>query len=156
MLVAMKRGLSILAISAALLAAGCKPAPTAPVANQSANAVVENQAEAVPAPAATLAAVAASPLAQWLVGSWSAEKNCSSDFIAHYNADGSLQYGEDSGHWTLAGDTVNEAITERFAMERDAPQKLPTPELRSYKVTRIDQGHGTITFDGRKVPIQRC
>lgn len=151
----MKRGLSIFAIGAALLAAGCKPTPPAPVVNQADNSVA-NQADAPPAPVATSAAVAASPLAQWLVGSWSAEANCSSDFIAHYNADGSLQYGEDSGIWALAGDVVTETITERFAMESDAPQKLAKPETRSYTVTRTDQGHGTINFKGRKVPIQRC
>jgi hypothetical protein len=97
-----------------------------------------------------------SPLASWLVGSWSAEANCSSDFIAHYNADGSLQYGEDSGRWTIAGDALTETVTERFTMESDAPQKLTTPETRTYTVTKLDAGHGTITFNGRKVPIQRC
>ena len=152
----MKRGLSIFAIGAVLLAAGCKPAPSAPVANQIENLALAQAEPPAPAPAATSAAVAASPLAQWLVGSWSAEANCASDFIAHYNADGTLQYGEDSGSWTLAGDLVNETITERFAMENDAPQKLPKPETRKYSVARIDQGHGTITFNGRKVPIQRC
>ncbi|RYE03609.1 MAG: hypothetical protein EOP61_03945 [Sphingomonadales bacterium] len=151
----MKRGLAIFLGCAALLA-GCKPAPSAPVSNLTAN-VAGNQAEdAPPAPVATSAAIAASPLAQWLVGSWSAEANCSSDFIAHYNADGTLQYGEDSGTWTLAGDNVTEAITERFAMESDAPEKLTKPETRTYKVIRIDEGHGTINFEGRKVSIQRC
>lgn len=149
----MKRGLSILMTGAALLAA-CKPAP--PAANQAIENVAANAAEPAPAPAATSAAIAASPLAQWLVGSWSAEANCSSDFIAHYNADGSLQYGEDSGTWTLAGNAVTEAITERFAMESDSPQKLAKPETRTYSVTRIDQDHGTIAFQGRKVSIQRC
>ncbi|RYY26295.1 MAG: hypothetical protein EOP62_10650 [Sphingomonadales bacterium] len=118
---------------------------------------VANVAEApAPAPVATSTAVAASPVAQWLVGSWSAEKDCASDFIAHYNADGSLQYGEDSGSWSLTGDAVTETITERFAMESDAPEKLQKPETRTYTVARIDDGHGTITFKGRKVPIQRC
>ncbi len=41
-------------------------------------------------------------------------------------------------------------------MESDAPQKLTTPETRTYTVTKLDAGHGTITFNGRKVPIQRC
>ena len=149
----MRRGLSILALSAALLA-GCKPAP-APVANQAEPAA--NLAETpAPAPVATSAAIAASPLALWLVGSWSAEADCASDFIAHYNADGTLQYGEDSGRWALAGDAVTETITERFTMESDAPQKLPKPETRTYTVTKIDGGHGTIIFNGRKVSIQRC
>ncbi|RYD54263.1 MAG: hypothetical protein EOP60_08115 [Sphingomonadales bacterium] len=153
----MKRGLSIFAMSAVLLAAGCKPAPMANQADNLAVNVAGNIAQPeAPAPVATSAAVAASPMAQWLVGSWSAEASCASDFIAHYNADGTLQYGEDSGKWTLTGDTVTEAITERFAMESDAPQKLPKPETRSYKLVRIDAGHGTIVYEGRKVAIQRC
>jgi hypothetical protein len=154
----MKRGLSIFALGAALLAAGCKPAPPAPAANQGENLAANLAEPATPAPMATSAAIAASPLASWLVGSWSAEANCSSDFIAHYNADGSLQYGEDSGHWAIAAAAaaVTETITERFAMESDAPQKLPKPETRTYTVARIDAGHGMITFSGRKVPIQRC
>ncbi len=151
----MMRGLTIFALGAALLVAGCKPAPPAP-ANLGENLAANLAEPAAPAPMATSAAIAASPLASWLVGAWSAEANCSSDFIAHYNADGSLQYGEDSGHWAIAGAAVTETITERFAMESDVPQKLPKPETRTYTVARIDAGHGTIIFNGRKVAIQRC
>lgn len=151
----MKRGLSIF-IGCAGLLAGCESKPPVPAANVTANVAADPADEAPPAPVATSAAIAASPLAQWLVGSWSAEANCSSDFIAHYNADGTLQYGEDSGSWTLAGDQVTETVTERFSMESDTPEKLTKPETRTYKVVRIDDGHGTIQFEGRKVAIQRC
>jgi hypothetical protein len=120
------------------------------------NDVANEAATPAPTPVATSAAVAASPLATWLVGAWSADTSCATDFMAHYNADGTLQYGEDTGTWTLAGDAVTETITERFAMESDAAEKLPEPEKRTYKVAQIDAGHGTITYEGRKIPIQRC
>lgn len=147
----MDRGIAWIALGAALLAGACSP-DAAPVRNESANEI----AAPTPAPVATSAAVAASPLARWLVGAWSAETSCATDFMAHYNADGSLQYGEDNGIWTLSGDTVTETITERFAMDGDAAEKLAAPETRTYTVARIDAGHGTITYQGRKIAIQRC
>jgi hypothetical protein len=151
----MDRGIAAIALGAALLAGACAP-DAAPVGNEIANQLAAPAAPAAPAAIATSAAVAASPLAQWLVGSWSADKSCATDFIAHYHADGSLQYGEDSGVWTLAGATVTETITARFAMDGDAAAKLPEPERRTYTVRQIDPGHGTITYQGRKIAIQRC
>jgi hypothetical protein len=138
-------GIRSFALGAVVLAAGCSGEAPAPVRN-------ETVRQAVPSPTP----VAVSPLAQWLVGSWSVDKSCATDFMAHYNADGSLRYGKDSGHWTLAGDTVTETITERMATDADAAAKLPEPETRTYTVARTDAGHGVITFEGRKIPIQRC
>ena len=149
----MGKGIARIALGAALLAAGCKPAAT-PVTNQA--EPVANIAVAEPAPAATSAAVAGSPMAQWLVGAWSFDTSCATDFIVHYNADGSLQNSEDSGRWALAGDTITETIVERFEMGSDAPQKIDPPETRSYKVEQKGADAGMLTFRGKKIPIQRC
>lgn len=150
----MGMGFARFAMGAALLAvAGCKPAAIVPEDNQAANITAP---EAAPAPVATSAAVAASPLARWLVGSWSYDDSCATDFMMHFNADGGLQNGEDAGRWSLDGDAVTETITERFAMGSDAPEKLSPPEMRSYTVVQIDAEKGSITFRGKKIPIQRC
>ena len=140
---------------AVLVLAGCEPAPVATIANQA--EVSTNAAEpAAPAPVATSSAVAASPMAQWLVGAWSYDTSCATDFILHYNADGTLQNGEDSGHWAIDGDKVTETISERFEMGSDAPIKLDRPETRSYTVAQIDADKGNLTFQGKKIPILRC
>lgn len=140
---------------AVLALAGCEPAPVATVANQA--EVSDNTAElAPPTPVATSSAVAASPMAQWLVGAWSYDTSCATDFILHYNADGTLQNGEDSGHWSIDGDKVTETISERFEMGSDAPIKLDRPETRSYTVAQIDADKGNLTFQGKKIPILRC
>lgn len=135
---------------AATALAGCKP-----------DAVKPQKAQASEAPAAT-AAVAApagpkAPLHDWLVGSWSFESSCASDFIAHYGADGALDNSGEIGSWALAGDTITETIRERYdSAESDGAQKIDPPETRDYKVERTDQDHGTITYQGRKVPMLRC
>ena len=146
----MNRGSLSAALGAALLSGACSP-DTAPRDERSDQAAAPKSATAAPS-----SAVAASPLARWLAGSWSADQSCATDFMVHYNADGTLQYGEDSGLWTLAGDAVTETITERFTTESAVAQKLPEAETRTYTVTRIDAGHGTITYQGRKIAIQRC
>lgn len=96
------------------------------------------------------------PLGQWLVGAWSYDTECATDFAVHFNADGSVQNAGDIGTWRVEGDRVTERTTERFEMGDDAPQKLDPPEQRSYRVEKIDATHGVITIEGRKVPIQRC
>ncbi|RYG87331.1 MAG: hypothetical protein EON59_07750 [Alphaproteobacteria bacterium] len=149
----MGTGIIRIAFGAALLTTGCKPA--SPVANQ-AEPVAHAAESAAPAPVATSAAVAASPIGQWLVGAWSYDTSCATDFILHYNADGTLQNGEDGGRWALTGDTVSETILERFEMGSDAPIKLDPPEKRSYTVQQIDADKGTLTFQGKKIPILRC
>lgn len=147
----------IVAASIALmLVAGCKPAPELP-AN---DAVTANEGE--PAASATrlpdIAALPAGGMAEWLVGTWSFEAECATDFAVHYNADGSLENSGDGGTWKLDGDTITETVTERFEMGGNAPEKLKAPEVRSYKVERVDQNHGVVTspFNGKKVPILRC
>lgn len=147
----MPRGIASLALGAALLA-GCAPDDTQ--LNQDLANIVS--APAAPEPIATSPAVIASPLAKWLVGSWSAEKSCTTDFMAHYNADGSLAYGEDTGIWVLVGDTVTEQITQRPTMAAGSNATSTEPERRAYRVAKIDEDHGTITFESRKIAIQRC
>jgi hypothetical protein len=124
--------------------------------------------EATPAgtatpPAQTTAVPGADPimngsLQAWLTGSWSFEADCATDFTVHYRADGTLQNGEDSGRWTLDGETVVETITERFEMGGEAPEAVNPPETRRYAVARVDATHGIVTspFNGKKVPILRC
>lgn len=110
----------------------------------------------MPGSVATSTAVTASEQARWLVGSWSFEQSCATDFLIHYNADGSLQNGEDSGSWAINGDSVTETLVERFVMGSDGPQKLDPPETRTYAVSRIDADRGTIAFRGKQIPIRRC
>lgn len=125
---------------------GCKP--DAPKAVQ--------KAEAAPVVTATPAAANA-PLHDWLVGSWSFESSCASDFIAHYGADGAVDNSGEIGSWSVSGDTITETITERYdSAESDGAQKVNPPETRSYTIARTDQDHGTITYQGRKVPMLRC
>ena len=108
-------------------------------------------------PAAPAAVAANAPLHDWLVGNWSFEASCASDFIAHYGADGSLDNSGEMGAWALAGDTITETIRERYdSAASDGAEKVNPPESRSYKVERVDQDHGTITYQGRKVPMLRC
>jgi hypothetical protein len=134
---------------AATVLAGCKP--DVPKAVQKAQAH-----EAAPA-AAPAHAAANAPLHDWLVGSWSFESSCASDFIAHYGPDGALDNSGEIGSWAVAGDTITETIRERYdSAEADGAQKVNPPETRNYTVERIDQDHGTITYQGRKVPMLRC
>ncbi|MDG2534395.1 hypothetical protein P6144_12095 [Sphingomonas sp. HITSZ_GF] len=125
--------------------AACKPDAPKPV----------QKAEA--APVATTPAPAAGPLQAWLVGSWSFESSCASDFIAHYGADGALDNSGELGSWAVNGDTITETIRERYdSAESDGSQKVNPPETRDYTVERLDQDHGMITYQGRKVPMLRC
>lgn len=86
--------------------AACQPDAAKPVQKAEAS-------EAAPAPAAP-AAAAGAPLRDWLIGSWSFEASCASDFIAHFAADGSLDNSGEMGGWALAGNTVTETIRERY------------------------------------------
>lgn len=144
-------------ILSALLVASCNQ-PVQPSAN---DAEIVNTDEPAPTPTPHLADAAPLPaggMREWLVGIWSFEKDCASDFAVHYNPDGSVENSGDSGRWTLDGDKITETITERFEMGGDAPQKVEPAEVRSYTVSRVDQNHGVVTspFNGRKVPILRC
>lgn len=129
--------------------AACQPDAAKPVQK------AEASEAAAAAPAA--AAAASAPLRDWLVGSWSFEASCASDFIAHFAADGSLDNSGEMGGWALAGNTVTETIRERYdAAASDGAEKVNPPETRSYTIERADQDHGTITYQGRKVPMLRC
>lgn len=147
------------ALGAALLAAlgGCQPDAPAAGGNASAANVA---APAPPEPGANAAAPAAlapdAPLRDWLVGAWSFEASCATDFIVHYEADGALDNAGEAGRWALAGDQVTETVTERFENGGEAPVKVDPPIVRSYRVARKDATHGTITIDNRRVDILRC
>ncbi|MCW3846522.1 hypothetical protein OF829_04675 [Sphingomonas sp. LB-2] len=148
--------LSVLA-SAALLLAGCNPAAPPP-ANNDAAALVNEAEPAAPPHLADTAPLPAGGLSEWLVGTWSFEKECASDFVVHYNADGSVDNSGDVGTWKVADGKITETITERGDLGGEAAQKVNPPEVRSFAVERIDQNHGVVTspFNGKKVPILRC
>ncbi|MCW3835140.1 hypothetical protein ACFQ1E_01210 [Sphingomonas canadensis] len=143
--------------TAALAAAigGCGGPGAAPANNDSGAAPPPaNQEAERPQPRST---AAPGSTEAWLTGSWSYGESCETDFAVHYNADGTLSNYEDEGRWTVAGDMVTETITERLTMgEGDGPEKLAKPEVRTYKVTRIDDRHGELLYQGRKIPILRC
>lgn len=120
---------------------------------------------ATPSPAAS-ESIAAQPEANatvdptqlrgWLVGTWSFDAGCATDFIIRYDADGKLDNAGDSGTWKLDGNVVTETVTEKTESGGEAPVKVDPPEVRSYTVARADQTHGTIAYQGRNVSIQRC
>ena len=142
-------------LAPAVLAA-CQPA-AAPVRNQAEGGAAAPAAAATPAATAAAPTVAAdAPLRDWLVGSWSFEPDCASDFIAKYGADGSLDNSGEVGTWSLAGDRVTETIRERFENGGEAPTKLDPPLTRTYAVARKDATHGVVTIEGRTVPMLRC
>ena len=144
----MGMGSRTLTLGAALLFAACSPEPTASAQNQ-----IANQVAPAPTPAAS---PVDSSLATWVVGSWSFEESCATDFVVHYNADGTLQNGEDAGSWQLAGTTLTETIVERFEMGAEAAEKIDPPEKRSYTVERSGPDAGVIAYRGKKIPIRRC
>lgn len=148
----------VVAVSVALLLAGCNPPAPPPAAND-AGPVIENEAE--PTPAAHLAdntPLPAGGMSEWLVGHWSFGEDCASDFTVQYNADGTVDNSGETGKWKLEGGTITETITEAFEMGDDAPKKVDPPKVRSFPVERVDHNHGVITspFNGKKVPILRC
>lgn len=148
----MGMGARIIAVAIGGIAlAACEPDAPKPVEKGEASAPA-SQASA--GPAAT--PLAPSPMREWLVGTWSFEASCATDFLAKYGADGSLDNSGEVGSWSLAGETVTETIRERPDENGEAPVKLNPPETRAYSVAQIDQNHGTITYQGRKVPMLRC
>jgi hypothetical protein len=145
-----------LAVAVLVMAlAACSPPAPQPAEN-----VVESPAPLPsvppPAPEPGNAAAANSPLREWLVGAWSFEASCATDFIVRYEADGALDNAGEVGRWTLDGDKVTETVTERFENGGEAPVKLDPPISRTYSVARADATHGSITIDGRTVAILRC
>ena len=144
-----------LAVAILMMAlAACTPPAPQPAEN-----VMETPAPlpSVPPPApGNVAAVASSPLREWLVGAWSFEQSCATDFIVRYEADGGLDNAGEVGRWVLDGDKITETVTERFENGGEAPVKVDPPISRTYSVARADATHGRITIDGRTVAILRC
>ena len=142
-------------ILCALLLAGCNQ-PVQPSAND-AEIINSDRVAPTPVPSAPPAngAAPAGDLAAYIAGAWSFDSECATDFILHYNADGSLQNAGDTGTWKIEGDTLTETITERID-DNGEPQKLSPADKRSYTVARVDQGHAVLTFQGKKIPILRC
>lgn len=145
-----------IAVAAMALAACSSQAP------QPDENAVESQA---PMPAAAAASAAGpdnmatavnSPLREWLVGAWSFEQSCATDFIVRYEADGGLDNAGEVGRWALDGDRVTETVTERFENGGEAPEKVDPPITRTYTVARVDATHGSITIEDRTVAILRC
>lgn len=93
---------------------------------------------------------------RWLIGAWSYEASCATDFAARFHADGRVENAGDIGTWTAHGDRVTERITRRFELGDESEETLDPPEVRSYRVERVDADRGVIVIDGRRVPIRRC
>jgi hypothetical protein len=115
-----------------------QPSAAVPVPDMPSNAVPPNE-----------------DLAGYIVGAWSFESDCATDFSVHYYPNGKVENSGNIGLWGLEGDTITETITERFEMGGEPEQVAPAEVLR-YTVTRVDEKHAVLTIDGRKVPIQRC
>jgi hypothetical protein len=146
----MRAGLILSAATLALLG-GCNGKAPEP-ANQSVAAPANAAAPASPA----TAAADSSDLRAWLIGSWSFEDACTTDFIVHYSADGSLDNSGNIGSWSLKGDKITETVTQKPDENGEGTVKADPPEVIVYTVSRTDQTHGTVSFQGRNVPILRC
>jgi hypothetical protein len=141
-------------LSVLLLAACNRPAQ--PAANQTEPVNAANAAEPAPPPhLPDTAPLPAGGIAQWLVGTWSFEKECASDFVVTYEAGGKLDNSGETGTWKLDGDTVTETVTARLN-DLGEQEKVDPSTSRSYTVARTDQNHGVLTYQGKKVPILRC
>lgn len=137
--------------AAALALSGC--APDAPAANSSA---AENVVQSAPVTATAPPPSAATPLRQWIVGTWSFDTSCATDFIIHYEPGGRLDNAGEVGTWMLDGDLLTETIVERFENGGEAPVKLDPPVIRTYQISQRDATHGMIRIENRTVPILRC
>lgn len=144
----MRIGLVMSAAALALLGGCNKPAPAT---NQSG----ETPANAT-APVPTASGTDSADLKSWLIGSWSFEDACDNDFIVHYSADGSLDNSGNIGTWTMAGDKITETVTQKPDDLGEGTVKVDPPEVIVYSVVRGDRTHGTLSFQGRNVPIIRC
>jgi hypothetical protein len=138
-------------IAALALLCSCKPAAPPPANQAAANA-------AAPQPAGTdvAADLAKAGLREWLIGTWSFERDCATDLHVHYNADGSLDNSGEIGTWAIAGDEVTETITQKLESGGEEPVKADPPEVRKYRVVRGDPNHGVVNFERRSVPMLRC
>lgn len=98
----------------------------------------------------------AAPATSWIVGTWSFDTGCATDFLITYQADGALDNRGETGTWKLVGNTVTETLVSKLADGADTPIAVDPPETRTYKAVQTDQMHGMITIQGREVPILRC
>jgi hypothetical protein len=136
----------------ALLGACQQQAPQHP-SNQGAGIP---EPEGTPSPLPANASAPKSPLRDWLIGTWSFEQTCQTDFIVHYNADGTLDNFGHIGTWTVEGERVTEKISERPDEGGEGSVKVDPPEANVYTVMRTDADNGVIRYQGRSVPIRRC
>jgi hypothetical protein len=140
----------IVAACGMLAACGSDDAGESPAVNVAAS----------PTPVASSAAAPSqpksAPLREWIIGTWSFDTSCATDFLIRYDADGRLDNAGEVGSWRAEGDRLTETVTERLEQGGDAPEKLARPIVRTYAVRRTDSSRGIITFENRDVPIQRC
>lgn len=146
----MSKGRRLHAVWGLAALAGCGVDASSP---EQGNAVAAPlAAESIRAPAAA----SGGALGEWLVGSWSFDSSCATDFIIRYDADGRLDNAGEVGRWSLEGEELTETVSERFENGGEESVKLDPPVVRRYALRRTDASHGTILFEGRTVPILRC
>lgn len=140
------------AVALALLGA-CNAVPEQPAKREP----KANTADTIELNAATGAAQPSrdGSLKSWLVGTWSFEDNCASDFLVHYKADGTVENSGDTGTWKVDGESVTETITRQFRSGEE-PAQLDPAETRTYSVIRQGDGRGVLNYNRRSVPIVRC
>ncbi|MEL7731076.1 hypothetical protein AAG612_16220 [Citromicrobium bathyomarinum] len=95
-------------------------------------------------------------LSEWIVGTWSYDGTCASDFAVFYEADGTMHNDAESGTWDVSGKTLTETITEEFEMGEPGVTKIDPPRVRRIEVEMLDQTKGNLVFEGDTYPITRC
>ena len=95
-------------------------------------------------------------LSEWIVGTWSYDGTCASDFVVVYNADGTMSNEGESGTWDVAGNTLIETITEEFEMGEPGSTKVDPPRVRELEVEMLDETKGNLVSEGDTYPITRC
>jgi len=97
-----------------------------------------------------------SGLREWLVGTWSYDGTCASDFAVFYNADGTMRNEGESGTWEVAGNTLRETITQEFEMGEPGSTKVDPPRVRELQIEMVDETTGNLISEGDTYPITRC
>ncbi|GAB5348344.1 hypothetical protein [Alteriqipengyuania sp. 357] len=97
-----------------------------------------------------------SGLREWIVGTWSYDGTCASDFAVFYEADGTMHNDGEAGSWDVSGDTLTETITEEFEMGEPGVTKVDPPRVRALEVAMIDEDRGNLIFEGDTYEITRC
>lgn len=148
-------------VSFALIVAGCDQVGNSSdeegVTNGARSSRTEPLAPVRKAPKPKPHVVPAVPeLRAWLIGAWSYDPDCATDFAVRFMADGKLSDAGEGGTWDIAGDQVTTTITERYEMGDEVVERVNPPVTTRYRIERIDQQHGIIHVGGRPVPILRC